>query len=461
MNPKRLIPIFVIIALLIAAGGWYYLNVYLTDDSGMLSASGTVEAVEVLVAPELAGKVAQVYVSEGDVVNAGDPLFELDSALLQAQKARAQTALETAQATYATAQQSRTTAQAAHDSAQIQYNLALTAARTADSPTRRAAWQAQNPDEFSTPAWYFIKSEEMAAAEAEISAATEALAAEQANFQRVIADASNADLAAAEKRLADAQVAFIIAQDVLDRAQAQNYAQLEDYAQSVFDTAQAELDSAQLEYDQILSNQAAEDVLEARARLSVAQERYDSALDYRDSLRTGDQSLQVEAAAAALKQAEAQMAQVEANITQAETAISQAEAEINLIDVQIAKLTVRAAVPGVILSRSLELGEVIQPGAPALTLGQLSNLTLTVYLPEDRYGQVSLGQAASVTVDSFPGESFTATVIRIADQAEFTPRNVQTADGRRTTVFGVKLTVDDPSGQLKPGMPADVVFGNE
>ena len=47
---------------------------------------------------------------------------------------------------------------------------------------------------------------------------------------------------------------------------------------------------------------------------------------------------------------------------------------------------------------------------------------------------------------------------RIADQAEFTPRNVQTDEGRRTTVFAVKLTVDDPAGKLKPGMPADVVF---
>ncbi|HBY07756.1 MAG TPA: hypothetical protein DEH22_08230 [Chloroflexi bacterium] len=100
MNPKRIIPIFVIIVLLIAAGGWYYLNIYLVDDSGMLSASGTVEATEILIAPELAGKLAQVYVSEGDAVNAGDPLFELDSDLLQAQRERAQTALDTAQATY-------------------------------------------------------------------------------------------------------------------------------------------------------------------------------------------------------------------------------------------------------------------------------------------------------------------------------------------------------------------------
>jgi HlyD family secretion protein len=72
---------------------------------------------------------------------------------------------------------------------------------------------------------------------------------------------------------------------------------------------------------------------------------------------------------------------------------------------------------------------------------------------------VKLGDAANVTVDSFPGQVFRGTVQHIADQAEFTPRNVQTPVGRRTTVFAVKLAVDNPEGKLKPGMPADVVFG--
>jgi HlyD family secretion protein len=61
-------------------------------------------------------------------------------------------------------------------------------------------------------------------------------------------------------------------------------------------------------------------------------------------------------------------------------------------------------------------------------------------------------------VDSFPGMQFNAQVTYIADQAEFTPRNVQTAEGRSATVFAIKLTVADPEGRLKPGMPADVIF---
>jgi hypothetical protein len=83
---------------------------------------------------------------------------------------------------------------------------------------------------------------------------------------------------------------------------------------------------------------------------------------------------------------------------------------------------------------------------------------LTVYLPEDSYGKVKLGQAAQVAVDSYAGVTFSASVVRIADQAEFTPRNVQTVEGRRTTVYAIKLDVPNPDGKLKPGMPADVTF---
>jgi HlyD family secretion protein len=107
----------------------------------------------------------------------------------------------------------------------------------------------------------------------------------------------------------------------------------------------------------------------------------------------------------------------------------------------------------------VEPGEVAVPGAPLMTLAKLDDLKITVYVPEDRYGSIQLGESAQVSVDSFPGQVFTATVTRIADQAEFTPRNVQTEEGRRTTVFAVELKVDNPDSKLKPGMPADVSFG--
>ena len=143
---------------------------------------------------------------------------------------------------------------------------------------------------------------------------------------------------------------------------------------------------------------------------------------------------------------------------QAQGAVNQAEANLALLDTQLEKLTVNAPLDGVILTRNVEPGEFVQPGAAVITMANLNELTITVYVPEDRYGEISLGQEATVTVDSFPNETFAATISSIADQAEFTPRNVQTIQGRSATVYAVKLKVRDPSGKLKLGMPADVVF---
>lgn len=145
----------------------------------------------------------------------------------------------------------------------------------------------------------------------------------------------------------------------------------------------------------------------------------------------------------------------------AQAQVAAAQASLQLLQSQITRQTLLAPVDGVVLARSVEPGEVVSPGATLLLIGQLSELHITVYVPEDRYGLIRLGQQATITVDSFPGRSFSGVVGRIADQAEFTPRNVQTAAGRASTVFAIELLVTDSSGQLKPGMPADVHFDNE
>jgi len=194
-------------------------------------------------------------------------------------------------------------------------------------------------------------------------------------------------------------------------------------------------------------------VMDARGKVVVAQQRYDTAQAHLSALKTGFYSPAVVTAQYGLEQAKAAA-------EQANVAVSQAQANLDLIDAQIAKLIVYAPMDGVVLTRNVEPGEFVQPGASALSLGDLTGLTITVYVPEDRYGQIRLGQQAEVTVDSFPGETFTAEVIHIADEAEFTPRNVQTVEGRSSTVYAIKLRVTDSEGKLKIGMPADVAFGN-
>ncbi|HAX71869.1 MAG TPA: hypothetical protein DCY14_19810, partial [Anaerolineae bacterium] len=248
-----------------------------------------------------------------------------------------------------------------------------------------------------------------------------------------------------EQDLAEARAAFVIAEQVKEQASnASDSGGLNEAAQDYYDEALSNLDDAEEAYNDLMNNDEAEDLEYARGQVLVARQRYDAAYARLLTLQTGEQSPSVIAAAKALDQAE--------------SALAQAEASLALVDAQIAKLTVNAPMNGVVLTRNVEPGEFVQPGATTLTIGNINELTITVYIPEDRYGEISLGQSATLTADSFPDVTFDATVIQIADKAEFTPRNVQTVEGRSSTVFAIKLSVQDPDGMLKIGMPADVVF---
>ncbi len=448
MNGRKLGRIIsVLILLVIVIGGVAYL--YLANAAGAngpLRASGTVEGTQVVVGPEMAGRVAEVLVEEGDAVEVDQPLFRMDEALLQAQRRRVEAALEAARA-------AEHTARLALESARLQHELALQQARALERPQRQQVWRVIEPSAFDLPVWYYQQQEQIDSAQQELDAARAALEREQRALQALLDDPQHARWREAEQRLARAREAFILADEILDRARrARDNAELRDYAQELYDAAKAELDAAQSAYEEMLSTQEAQDLVEARARLAVAQARHDEALDRLDQLRTGEHSLQVQIAQAALEQAGAAL-------NQARAAVAQAQAELEAIDLQLDRLVVRAPMAGVVLTRSVDPGEVLQPGSSAIALVRLDDLRITVYLPQDRYGQVALGRHVQVSVDSYPGVTFDAVVVRIADRAEFTPRNVQTEEGRRTMVFAVELAVSDPLGRLKPGMPADVDFG--
>jgi len=226
------------------------------------------------------------------------------------------------------------------------------------------------------------------------------------------------------------------------------------------------LDQAQADYDAAVRRMEYETAVhQAQAALDRAMQALAELQDGPDPDQVAELEARIAAARVAPQQAQAAVAQAEVGVVQAQARLdqarsqqAQAQAELDLMDVQIKKLTVYAPVDGVVVTRSIEPGEVVQAGSVALSLGQLDRMTITVYLPEDRYGAIRLGMKARVAVDSFPGKVFAAQVERIADQAEYTPRNVQTEDGRRTTVFAIELSVENPAGQLKPGMPADVTF---
>jgi HlyD family secretion protein len=480
---NKLPPVPVRIALVvIVLGALAYFGYATLNDSanGHITASGSIEATVMNISPELAGKVLDVLVEEGQTVKVHDPILRLDPSLLAAQRAVAVANLEAAKA-------GAQTAQSALNTAQSQYQIALEAALAQDKKSRSQDWFSKDPNQFDQPQWYFTRTEQIQAAQDQVNIVLKVLEDARAKLTNVNQTVEKSEFLKAEKRLLDARLAYLTAKDVNNLAQNSADAnapvgrynsthcgtndrykvdqkwminliygcrgddQLSDVGESLFDAAEKELDDAQKAYDALLDTKAADEILQTRAEVSIAQERYYAALDRLRKLQMGEQSISVVAAQSALSQAQAAA-------DQSQKTIEQAQANLDLIDAQIAKLDIFAVVDGVILTRNVEPGEFVQPGAVALTMADLSNVTITVYVPEDRYGQISIGQKAEVRVDSFPDLAFTATVIQIANQAEFTPRNVQTVEGRSSTFYAIKLQVEDPGGKLKIGMPADVVF---
>jgi multidrug resistance efflux pump len=128
------------------------------------------------------------------------------------------------------------------------------------------------------------------------------------------------------------------------------------------------------------------------------------------------------------------------------------------LEIQAARYQLHSPIAGVVTRVPMHVGEVVSPGQTVVAVADLSNLDLTAYVLERDLGGVRVGQAVAVTADPFPGRTFRGVVTSTNQNAEFTPRNVQTQADRLNLVFGVKVRVENPDMALKPGMPADVTF---
>ncbi|HXZ38166.1 MAG TPA: efflux RND transporter periplasmic adaptor subunit [Thermodesulfobacteriota bacterium] len=271
----------------------------------------------------------------------------------------------------------------------------------------------------------------------EISQAEAAVQAAQARLQQLLAGSRPQEIQAAKagvdqaesdlvKRKADRERAeklfksnFIAAQDL-------------DAAINAHDVAAANLKKARETYALVVEGPRKEEIDAARAQYEQAQ--------------------------AALQLARAHRLQLEVlrkDLLTAQAQVKEASTAIAVIDTQIGYTQLLAPLSGVVLVKNAEAGEYVVPGGALVSLGDLERPWLKAFINENDLGRVKLGQKVSVTTDSYPGKIYPGKITFISSEAEFTPKNVQTAKERVKLVYRIKVALENPHGELKPGMPAD------
>ncbi len=380
-----------------------------SQNQSVLKASGTIHATEVHIASELGGRITEIRTKEGASVQSGDVLVVLDDTPWQMELAPARAAVDTARADLNMTQAKPRAEEVAA------YQAALQVAQAQRDGTLRAWQDAQaqvkNPQDLDariidaqTQVKQAVQGVELAKAElvkAQIVRDRGTLNRETADFQ---VQAAEAALAAAQANEKTAEVALQQLQAI--RAKPLALIAAANAAEGQYHIAQAAYQVAQARLDDLLAGATSEEIAVANAT------------------------------------------------------VHEAQAEANVARVQVAKCTLSSAVNGVVVSQALKPGEIAAPGATILTLANLREVTLNVFVPENRIGQVKLDGTVNVSVDNFPGKTFQGRVSRIGDSPEFTPRNVVTAEERLNTFYIVEVQLDNAEGLLRPGMPADATFGS-
>jgi len=222
-----------------------------------------------------------------------------------------------------------------------------------------------------------------------------------------------------------------------------------DAAQADVTTIDAELKSAQLDLDRFetLLKANAGSVKQrddAKARVDVAIERTRGAKERERAAREALVRLQKGSRPEEIDAARARVAG--------------ADAQIAILEKSVHDASVVAPVSGVVTQKLVDAGEIVARGTPLVVITDLDHAWANLFVPEPAIPRVKLGQSATVRTDA-GGQALSGTVTYVSPKAEFTPRNVQTAEERSKLVYRIKVTVDNRAGVLKSGMPVDADLG--
>lgn len=462
-------PLVIAACVLLAVAAIVLVIILRARPPGFISLSGTIEATEVVLSSKVVAKVKQVFVDEGDTVEQGDQLVILRGTEFREQVQQAEAALEAARAVL----NEGLAGTRPEEIRQARAEVARTDAAVAGA--RRALDLAEEAYRENRELKTLLN-----AAETNYRASVAAYRRAQETLKLVRQGPREEQIQHARAQVQQAEATFTRAQQDARRATelfhrgAISATDL-DAAVAAEATGRAQLQQARARLDELEAGSRPEEITEAEAAVEqahalmvgarqgseITRERYEERLQERQQLteaRTRD-----ETARAQLKAAEARLQQLLAGpraeeIARLRAQVNEARAALAQVRTLLTYTKVESPIDGTILTRAVEPGELASLGETLVTLADLSRVQLNVYVEQDIYGRIRLGQPAVVTVDSYPHESFRGRVTRIASKAEFTPKEIQTREERAKLVFKVQITLPNPEGKLKPGMPADAVL---
>ena len=156
-----------------------------------------------------------------------------------------------------------------------------------------------------------------------------------------------------------------------------------------------------------------------------------------------------------LHSAEKRLVEIKTRLASLEAKRNKIEASLRLLDSQIEDGSIVCPKDGMVIEKYVEQGEVVNFGMPLCKIADISKVWLKIYVGETMVGKLTVGGEADIRIDSHPGDVFKGRITWISPRAEFTPKNVQTKDSRVDLVYAVKITIENPGGIFKIGMPAD------
>ena len=462
MNIKRVVIGILVIVVLLAAGYFAYQqffapepetavteatgdgttgnpnNVSVETNLNQVSAEGQIVPLEnSMLSFQSGGQLEAILVSEGDVVEAGAPLLQLDTTDQELAVIQAQAGVTQAQANLATANAGLVAAETGLKAAEVGVQAAEAQLALTTAPPSAA---------------------QIALSEAAVASSTAGISSAAGSRAAALEGPTAAQIAAAEAGVAAAQAQYLAAQKQYEPITQNTSLDQADRDQAAYqlNAAVAGVNAAQAALDEVLAGPRNSEQVAANSGVAAASSQRDASQAQLDLLLLGAREEQIAIAETAVTAAESQVTEAElrvenakAGVVQAEAAIAEAEASLESAQNALDKRTLAAPFAATIANIAVKEGEIMSPGVPVITLANFSNwLVETTDLSEISVVTLETGFKAEVSIDAFPGETLTGTITDIASSSDVVRGDVT-----------YKVTVDlgeNPDLPLRWGMTAFV-----